>query len=205
MNPFATHFRTLPTGKQTISWFSFVLTLAALAMLFASSAPAKAQLADQPWPTAAADNQNTSQSVTLGSVEPAVISSQGSIHSPIATGPNGNLYYKEYDGNALYLVSASLNGSESPNWRINLTAQGEIADGEEPSSVIVTEEYVYFLAPSENIGTGLFRVNLGGDALDARYRQPIWHGPGRRRLRRTSHRKQRAHVRPTTRRGHHLS
>ncbi len=135
-------------------------------MLLSSAAPAQAQLAEQPWPTAAADNQNTSQSVTLRSIEPAIISSVGPVHSPIATGPNGTLYYKEYDGNELYLVSAPPDGGDSPNWRINLTAQGDIADGSEPTSPIVTEEHVYFLAPSENIGTGLYRVDLGGDGLE---------------------------------------
>jgi hypothetical protein len=166
MNRFATHSRTRPSGQQALSWPGLVLLLAALVTLFASAAPSQAQLAPEPWPKAAADNQNTSQSVTLGDIVPAMIGSEGPIHSPNATGPNGNFYYKEYDGSALYLVSAPPNGSDSPNWRINLTAQGDIDPGEEPTSPIVTEQYVYFLAPSENIGTGLFRVDLGGDNLE---------------------------------------
>lgn len=170
MNPFATHFRTRSWRHRTAScprlpWSGLVLILAAVAALVAGVAPAQAQLAEQPWPTAAADNQNTSQSATLADVSPAFISSAGPVDSPAATGPNGNVYYKEYDGNNLYLVSAPPDGSDSPNWRISLTNQPGITAGQERTSPIVTEEHVYVLAPRENIGTGLFRVDLSGDNL----------------------------------------
>ena len=147
------------TGRRPL-----VVLLLALLALCAGTSPALAQLDPEPWPTAYADNRNTSQSRTLADVTPRVIPS-APVHSPAATGPNGNLYYKTYNGSSISLLSATPEGDV--NWSIELAGRLNISPGTQPSSPIVTEQYVYFLAPADGVGTGLYRVDLGGDGLIA--------------------------------------
>ena len=83
--------RTRRAAWQVLCW-----AVCLVAAAWIAAAPAQAQLADGPWPKPFADLRNTNQSSTLEQVSDAD-ANVGEVRSPIVTGPNGTLIYKQLD------------------------------------------------------------------------------------------------------------